>query len=95
VNELQNLISVANIYLTLPATEIKEPLIRQVSKYVFYILKCFGVYSEDDAPSVLNEEQAVDYEAQITPLMNVLSQFRDKVKQSADEGPKSLFQLSD
>ena len=63
VNELQALVSVANIYLTRPATEIKEPLIRQVSKYVYYILKCFGVYSDDDAPSVLNDEQAVDYEA--------------------------------
>jgi|LakMenEpi03Aug12_release.lakeMendotaPanAssembly.Ray.scaffolds.fasta_scaffold5715761_1 hypothetical protein len=33
----------------------------------------------------------LDYEAQITPLMNALSTFRDKVKNSAGEGPKALF----
>ena len=72
--------SIANTYLQIPSSEIKVPLVRQVSRYVFQILKCFGVYEEDDAPSVLSEENqgsAIDFETQITPLMNVLSTFRD------------------
>ena len=36
-----------------------------------------------------------DFETQITPLMIVLTEFRDKIKQSSEEGPKALFQLSD
>jgi len=49
----------------MPANEIKEPLIRSVSRYVFKILKCFGVYTDDDTPSQLAENQdaaAVGYE---------------------------------
>ena len=56
MNELSNLVSVTNTYLQLPAAEIKVPLVRQVSRYIFYILKCFGVYEEDDAPAVLSDD---------------------------------------
>lgn len=81
--------------MQLPVSEVKEPLVRQVSRYVFHVLKCFGVYGEDDLPSLMSDESkegsGLDYEAQITPLMNVLSAFRDKVKTSAGEGPKALF----
>jgi cysteinyl-tRNA synthetase len=94
VNELSNLVSLANTYLQLPQPEIKEPLVRQVSKYVFFILKCFGVYTDDDTPSQAAEATG-DYEQIITPLMNALSQYRDKVKAGANEGPKTMFQLSD
>ena len=41
------------------------------------------------------EGGAVDIEASITPLMNILTEFRDKVKAQAGEGPKTMFQLSD
>lgn len=60
---------------------------------MFHILKCFGVYTEDDTPQVFDESQgsSITYEQQITPLMNALSAFRDKVKASANEGPKALF----
>lgn len=98
VHLLSELVSAANIYLQLPVSEIKEPLIRSISRYVFKILKCFGVYTDDDTPSQLTENQdgaSVGYEEQITPLMNILSNFRDKVKSSASEGPKTLFQISD
>jgi len=67
----------------LPANEIKLPLVKQSTRYVFFILKCFGVYEEEDGPSVMSDESTgntVNFETQITPLMNVLSEFRDKVK---------------
>jgi cysteinyl-tRNA synthetase len=35
VNELSNLVSTTNSYLQIPASEIKVPLVRQVSRYVF------------------------------------------------------------
>jgi hypothetical protein len=57
--------------------------VRQVSRFVFEILKSFGVYEEDDMPQLLGDgelEGAVDLEASITPLMNILTEFRDKVK---------------
>ena len=50
-------------------------------------------------PSVLGdggeESAAVDVEASITPLMNILTEFRDKMKANANEGPKTMFQLCD
>jgi hypothetical protein len=62
---------------------------------VFKTLKAFGVYAEDDMPQVLGdggeESTAVDVEASITPLMNILTEFRDKMKANAAEGPKTIF----
>ena len=52
------------------------PLVKQITKYVFKMLKCFGVYEEDDMP-VVGEGQSLNYEEVITPLMNALSKYRD------------------
>jgi hypothetical protein len=37
------------------------------------------------------ESAAVDVEASITPLMNILTEYRDKMKANAAEGPKTIF----
>jgi len=99
VNELGKLCSDASVYLQLPVDQIKVPLVKQVSGFVFKTLKAFGVYGEEDMPVVLGEggeeSSAVDVEAAITPLMNILTEFRDKMKANASEGPKTIFQLSD
>lgn len=75
---------------------IKLPLVRSVSKYIFFVLKSFGLYEEDDTPK---EDAAGDSgankEETITPYMNALSEFRDKIKARADEGPKVMFKESD
>ena len=73
---------------------IKVPLVRQVSKYVFKILKVFGVYDEDVVPQ---EESATGgLEETIAPLMNILSKFRDQVKEKASgESAGILFKLCD
>jgi cysteinyl-tRNA synthetase len=76
-------------------------LVRQVSKYVFKILKVFGLYDEDVFPATQSSSDpdgqlAPDsYEDLIAPLMNALSKFRDQVKSTADHGPKELFRLCD
>jgi cysteinyl-tRNA synthetase len=74
---------------------IKVPLVRQISKYILKILKVFGVYDEDVVPG--NEEASAgqSVEDTIAPLMNVLSKFRDQVKDKAGEGAGSLFKLCD
>lgn len=57
-------------------------------------MKSFGVYEEEDVPLVLGEGEeagAIDLESSITPLMNILSEFRDKVKAQAGDGPKAMF----
>lgn len=77
-----------NSYLQQDKTLVKLPLVRQISKYVFKILKVFGVYDEDVFPSVSTTEDQdqsqSSYEDLITPLMNVLSKFRDTIKSQAD-----------
>ena len=77
-----------NSYLQQDKTLLKLPLVRQISKYVFKILKVFGVYDEDVFPSVSTTEDQdqsqSSYEDLITPLMNVLSKFRDTIKSQAD-----------
>ena len=73
------------------------PLVRQISKYILKILKVFGVYDEDVVPA--NEEATSNggqsYEDTIAPLMNVLSKFRDSIKDKAGEGAGTLFKLCD
>ena len=87
---LSELVSATNIYCKQNPTEIKVPLLRQVSKFVFHILKCFGLYEDGDFPTVSAGAEDV-----IGPLMNALMKFRDDVKKNSDTGGKELFRLSD
>ena len=98
VNELATLVSATNSYLQKDG--VKLPLILQVSRYVFDILKVFGVYDAGDLPTVLGntesgEAASESVEDAITPVMNALSNFRDQIKRRANEGPATMFQLSD
>jgi cysteinyl-tRNA synthetase len=91
------LITATNIYLKESPKDIKIPLVRAVSRFIFDILKCFGLYDEGDFPAVSGnaEGEGASYEEVITPLMNVLLKFRDDVKKNAGAGGKELFKLSD
>ena len=73
---------------------IKLPLVRSVSKYILKMMKVFGVYDEDVVPAV-SEGDTLNREEIITPFLNVLTQFRDQVKDKATLGPKDLFKLCD
>jgi len=53
------------------------PLVRTVSKYIFFVLKSFGLYEEDDTPNDAADEGAGSKEETITPYMNAMSEFRD------------------
>jgi len=93
---LSELVSHANVYMKQASAEIKEPLLRQTSRYVFHILKCFGLYGDDDTPSSVGEDGAgQSSEETIAPLMNALSNYRDKVKESAKDGAGPIFKISD
>lgn len=93
VNELATLVNAANPYLQGGA--VKVPLIRQVSRYVFSVLKAFGVYEEDDMPSLATGSSEVNVEDSIAPVMTALSKYRDEVKKVAGEGPGAVMKASD
>jgi len=97
IQELFELMTQTNKYLSQNPKEIKIPLVRQVSKFVFDILLSFGIYEQGDYPSVTGagQEGGASYEETITPLMNVLTKYRDQVKNNAGEGGKELFKISD
>lgn len=97
ISELSELITLTNQYIAQPSNKIKIPLVKQISKFVFHIMKCFGIYEDGDFPAVggAGEEQGTSYEDTITPLMNALAKFRDQVKHNANDGGKTLFQLCD
>ena len=66
------------------------PLVLNISRYVFKMLKIFGLYNEGDYPSISGGQ---DFLA--TELMNVLTKFRDTVKEKAGSDAKELFRISD
>ena len=92
ITELFILVRATNIYLTLPQDKIKIPLVRQVSKFVFHILSCFGIYEDSDFPNVSGEGQG-----QLEAIMNAFCAYRDAVKNNAkaEDAAKILFRISD
>ena len=78
---------------------VKIPLVRQISRYIFDVLKCFGIYESGDFPSVTGDDgQGVggqSYEEVIAPIVEALIKFRDDVKDPKNQDPKALFKLSD
>lgn len=68
-----------------PPSQIKIPLIREVSRYIFDVLKCFGIYESGDFPSVAGGDDSQSlggksYEEVIAPIVEALIKFRDDVK---------------
>lgn len=94
VQHLFELITSVNSYMQQNPTLIKVPLLQQTSRYIFKIMKCFGIYDDDVVPAI-GEATTQNYGDIITPLMNALRKFRDDIKEKANEGPKVMFQLSD
>lgn len=52
ITELFQLVKQMNQYLEQNPKDIKTPIVLQVTRFVFYILKCFGLYEEADFPEV-------------------------------------------
>lgn len=59
IHELSQLVGATNKYLNQDEKNIRLPLIRAVSKYVFFILKSFGIYEEDElnAATIAREQE--------------------------------------
>jgi len=93
ITELGELVTATNSYLSQNPENIKAPLVRQISKFVFHIMKCFGIYEEGDYPAAEGAEGS--YEEIITPLMNALTKYRDQIKKNANTDAKTLFKISD
>jgi len=59
-----------------------------VSRYIFDILKCFGIYESGDFPAVSGEGSeslgGKSYEETIAPIVEALIKFRDDVKDPAN-----------
>ena len=70
-----------------------------MSRYIFDILKCFGIYESGDFPAVSGEGSeslgGKSYEETIAPIVEALIKFRDDVKDPANQDSKALFKLSD
>lgn len=82
---MSELVTATNGYLQSDRNLIKVPLVRSISKYVFKILKTFGIYDEDVVPPTsTGHDSHASYEETIAPLMNVLSKFRDEMKERTD-----------
>ena len=92
VNELAKLVTATNTYIKQPDKNIKVPLLRQISRYIFQMLKTFGVYEDSDLPSLSSGKSP---EEVIKPMMDALAEFRDSVRELADKGKKPLLDLSD
>jgi len=93
IAELGELMTATNSYISQDPKDIKAPLVRQVSRFVFHIMKCFGIYEDGDYPAAEGAEGS--YEDIITPLMNALTKYRDDIKKNAATDPKTLFKISD
>jgi len=48
-------VSAANIYINQEVSNLKVPLIRQITQYVLKILKCFGVFEDEIFPAMGGE----------------------------------------
>lgn len=75
IKVLSDLVTQTNTYLQQDQALIKVPIVRQISKYIFKIMKVFGVYDEDVVPTI--GEGVQSNEEVITPFMDVLMKFRD------------------
>ena len=101
LNELFQLVKVMNDYLDSNPNDIKLPIVRQVTRFVFHILKCFGVYETSDYPELTGGEAEASgaggksFEEIIGPFVDELVKYRTEVISKAKGDPSELFALSD
>jgi len=53
---LFELVGATNKYMSQPPSKIKIPIIQEVSRYIFDMLKCFGIYESGDYPTVTGDD---------------------------------------
>jgi len=75
--------------------QVKVPLVRTISRFVFKTLRTFGIYDDGDMPELLGGDEGVNSEQAMTPVVDALAKFRDDIKNVAKEGPGAVFKVSD
>ena len=90
ITEMFVLLRETNKYMALPLKEIKIPLVRSVSKFIYKILSAFGIYEDNDYPKVASEGEEL-----LTKVLNAFTEYRDAVKANAKGEAKTLFDISD
>ncbi|ODM96238.1 Cysteine--tRNA ligase, cytoplasmic [Orchesella cincta] len=103
VFSLRDLISAANIYIQngkSQKTQVNGPLLKQAAVYVSRMLRIFGVITSYDLDSfglrTTDSEDAgqVNVEDTVLPFIEVLSEFREKVRTTAKEISDSTIKSS-
>jgi len=87
-----------NDYLGADSKAIKIPIVRVVSRFVFHILKCMGIYESSDYPELTGDAEgtgAKNVEEIISPFVDELLKFRNSIISKAKSEPGELFKLSD
>jgi cysteinyl-tRNA synthetase len=74
---------------------LKATILTKAANYVHLILQSFGVIGDTPLGFSAQKGNVVDEEQVITPLMNILTKFRDDIKLAAGNGPKEIFNLCD
>ncbi|PFH37612.1 cysteine-tRNA synthetase (CysRS) [Besnoitia besnoiti] len=92
---LQHLMSATNSYLNQKSGgEVKAPLVKEVAKYIFHMLKIFGVVEDDEEDLMYARAQgSTAAAAEATDgLVHCLGAFRETVRTTATQGMKEANQ---
>uniref|UniRef100_A0A8V5FHU5 Cysteine--tRNA ligase, cytoplasmic n=1 Tax=Melopsittacus undulatus TaxID=13146 RepID=A0A8V5FHU5_MELUD len=101
LEEMRSLVSQSNSYIAAKKSSRQMPnrlLLENISSYLTQMLKIFGAIESDDAIGfpVGGNSQNVNIEATVMPYLQVLSEFREGVRQIAREKKVTeVLQLSD
>ncbi|KYK62773.1 cysteine-tRNA synthetase (CysRS) [Toxoplasma gondii TgCatPRC2] len=91
---LQHLMSAANSYLNQKTGEdVKAPLVKEVAKYIFHMLKIFGVVEDDeDNMAYVKSKGSSAAAEEVDGLVQCLGAFREIVRTSASHGMRVVNQ---
>uniref|UniRef100_A0A8C8SPM1 Cysteine--tRNA ligase, cytoplasmic n=1 Tax=Pelusios castaneus TaxID=367368 RepID=A0A8C8SPM1_9SAUR len=101
LEEMRSLVSQSNSYIAAKKTARQMPnrlLLESISSYLTQMLKIFGAIESDEAVGfpVGGNDQNINLESTVMPYLQVLSEFREGVRQIAREKKVTeVLQLSD
>ncbi|XP_064401843.1 cysteine--tRNA ligase, cytoplasmic-like [Halichondria panicea] len=96
MRELRQLVSASNIYCSQGNPPPNVRLLHTVATYITDMLKLFGVISEDSDIGFPLDSQSASSSQELEPLVSLLANFREKVRNVALQEKKSdLLKLCD
>ncbi|PHJ25695.1 cysteine-trna synthetase [Cystoisospora suis] len=91
---LQHLMSATNTYLNQKTGgDVKAPLVKEVAKYIFHMLKIFGVVEDDEEDLVYSKAQGVSASEGAENLVQCLGSLRENVRTIAAQSLKELAKM--